>query len=106
MMVTYACDVFPAENTTPKRSLSSVCLGFGGGVLNSWMDIATLELLLVGCATGRGVVTNLSLAPPSRKFSNVAKEFIVGVEVTPKLKGLVLVDEVCHVRPDFCVTLS
>ena len=80
-------------------------LGFGRGVLNSWMDIATLELLLIGCATGRGVESTLLLAPSSRKFSNVAKEFVVGVGATPKLKGLTLVDEVCHVRSDFCVTL-
>jgi hypothetical protein len=105
MMGSYICDVFPAEDTTPKRSMLSVCLGFGGGVLNPSMDIATLELLLIGCATGRGVEATLSLAPSSRNFSNVEKEFVVGVGATPKLKGLALVDEVCHVRSDFCVTL-
>ena len=86
-MGTYICDVFPAEDTTPKRSPPSVCLGFGGGVLNSWMDIATLELLRIGCAIGRGVEATLSLAPSSRKFSNVEKEFRRGGWSDPKTQG-------------------
>jgi hypothetical protein len=66
---------------------------------------SNFELLLVRCATSRGVESTLSLAPSSRKFSNVGKEFVVGVGAIPKLKGLTLVVEVCHVRSDFCVTL-